>query len=250
MRQAARHVMRPVVRQLLWTGVIVATLSVTAACTKGDAPGANRATAVGKITATAAPAAGDTDLATRGKGFPSGYMAQFDHPDSKANDVSYSEKEPGRWEVKTGPAHILYSPRDSARGKYSVTATFEQLEAPAHPEAFGVFIGGSKLDQPDARKYTYFVVRGDGMYLVKVRDGANTRTVTDWTVNPAIPKQNAAGKGLYGIKVDVDGKTAKVSVNGAPVTTISGTNAPLGGTAGVRVNHNLHVIVTPVSIVQ
>lgn len=241
------------IRQVLWTGAVTsAACVVVAACGKSDvaASGASETSAVGKITANAVPASADPDVAARGRGLPNGYVAQFDQPNSKMTDVSYSAREPGRWEVTTGPAHILYSPKDSARGKYSASATFEQLAAPSHPEGFGVFIGGSNLDQPNARKYSYFIVRGDGKYLVKVRDGANTRTVTDWTANAAIPKQDAAGKALYGIKVDVNGKTANVSVNGAPVTTISATNAPLDGIAGVRINHNLHVIATPISIVR
>lgn len=242
---------RQTTRQLLWKGAGTAAACVAlAACGKGDtsANDATREPAAGKITANAASPAADSDVAARGKGLPNGYLAQFDQPNTKLTDVSYSAREPGRWEVTTGPAHILYSPTDSARGKYSASATFEQLAAPSHPEGFGVFVGGSNLDQPNARKYTYFIVRGDGKYLVKVRDGANTRTITDWTANAAIPKQDPAGKALYGIKVDVNGTTANISVNGAPVTTVAAANAPLNGIAGVRINHNLHVIATPVSI--
>jgi hypothetical protein len=203
----------------------------------------------GKIS-TAPPQTGaDSDRSAVGTGLPAGYNAEFDKADSKISDVSYSEREPGRWEVKTGPAHILYSPADTARNKYSVSATFEQLQAPSHPEAFGVFIGGSGLNGPKV-KYTYFIVRGDGMYMVKVRDGANTRTITDWTASAAIPKQDARGKALYGIKIDVRDGTASVSVNGAPITTIPTKDAPLNGVAGVRINHNLHLIVTPVSLIR
>jgi hypothetical protein len=236
------------IRQVLWTGIMGAAALAAVACSKGDA--ANSKPVPGTITATSTVTRPDTDVAAQGSGLPAGYLAQFDRANTNAADVSYSEKEPGRWEVKTGPAHILYSPNDTARGKYSVSATFEQLEAPMHPEAFGVFIGGSGLDQPTARKYTYFIVRGDGKYMVKVRDGANTRTVTEWTASPAVPKQDANGKGLYGIKVDVDGNTAKVSVNGSPVTTISGKDTPVDGIAGVRINHNLHLLVTPVSVTR
>ncbi len=203
--------------------------------------------APGKITATTA--APDTDVKSAGSALPAGYSAVFDHADAKPADVSYAQREPGRWEVKTGPAHILYSPNDTARGRYIATATFEQLEAPAHPEAFGIFVGGSNLNKPTI-SYTYFLVRGDGDYMVKTRAGANVRTITDWTAHPSIPKQDASGKALYGIKVESDGKTARVSVNGAPITTISSKQAPIEGIAGVRINHNLHVVVTPVTLVR
>ena len=232
-----------------FAAVALAAAVCVVGCNRSDRSSSS-APVAGTITAAAAqPASGDTDNVTKGISLPPGYMAQFDHADAKGSDASYREKEPGRWEVKTGPAHILYSPRDTAANKYSTSATFEQLEAPAHPEAFGVFVGGSNLNAPSAR-YTYFIVRGDGKYMVKVRDGANTRTVTDWTAHPSIPVQDASGKGLYGIRIDVSGKTANVSVNGVPITTITGKDVPLNGITGVRINHNLHLIVTPVSVIR
>ena len=203
----------------------------------------------GKISATVAAPVANSDSAASHPGLPSGYTAVFDHSEGSPSSVTYNEKETGRWEVTTGPAHILFSSRDTAANKYIVSATFEQLQAPSHPEAFGVFVGGTNLNTPKVR-YTYFLVRGDGKYAVKIRDGANTRILTDWTAQPAIPKQDAAGKGLYGVRVEVKAKTATVSVNGAPITTISGKDIPLNGITGVRINHNLHLIVTPVSVIR
>lgn len=237
------------IRFALTSAAALGAAVVVFGCSKGEPAASNSAPAAGKISVASAQTGADTDHAAAGTGLPAGYSAVFDHADAKSSDVSYVEKGPGKWEVKTGPAHVLYSPGDTAANKFIVSATFEQLEAPAHPEAFGVFIGGSNLSGPTV-KYTYFIVRGDGMYMVKVRDGANTRTITNWTASPAIPKQDAKGKGLYGIRVDVRDKVASVSVNGAPVTTIAGKDAPLNGITGVRINHNLHLIVTPVTVVR
>lgn len=225
---------------------------LVAGCRKGDS--SSSTPVAGTITATpaqpsAAASSSDSDHAVNGAGLPPGYVAQFDNATAKSTDASYSEKEPGRWEVKTGPAHILYAPKDTAANKYTVSATFEQLQAPSHPEAFGVFIGGTNLGASNA-KYTYFIVRGDGKYMVKVRDGASTRTVTDWTAAPGIPSQDASGKGLYGVRIDVGDRKASVSVNGVPITTISGKDIPMNGITGVRINHNLHLIVTPVSVIR
>lgn len=255
--------MRPNTRQVLRSSAtcatVLATLATAAgliACAGGGDAAANQKNAAsgapvnGQISASPPGNPADTDMAARGKGLPTGYVAQFDKASGGPGDASYTQRETGRWEVHTGGAHILYSPHDSVRGKYTASATFEQLEAPAHPEGFGVFVGGSNLDQPASQRYSYFLVRGDGKYLVKVRDGAGTHTITNWTENAAIPKQDGTGKGLYGIKVDVDGKSARVSVNGAPVTTITTSQGPLDGITGVRINHNLHVVVTPVTVVR
>lgn len=250
--------MRMGTERMTWrplTVAYVAALTITgallvavAACSRGDTSHASAPPVAGKISAGAARA--DTDVAAHGASFPTGYVAQLDRADASPGDIAYSQKEPGRWEVRTGPAHILYQPSDTAKGKYTASATFEQLEAPAHPEAFGIFIGGSALADPATRKYTYFIVRGDGKYSVKARNGADVRTITDWTASAAVPRQDSAGKGLYGIKVESDGKSARVSVNGAPVTTITSKDGPISGIAGVRVNHNLHLVVTPVAIVR
>jgi hypothetical protein len=249
MLQATRTRLAESIRITLVTVTVTGAAIGVLACSKGDGSGSNGAPAAGKITTSVPQAGADTDHAVAGASLPTGYSAVFDHANAKSADVSYSEREPGKWEVKTGPAHILFASKDTALNKYSVSATFEQLDAPAHPEAFGVFIGGSSLDTPTV-KYSYFIVRGDGKYMVKVRDGSKTRTITDWTASPAIPKQDAAGKGLYGLKIDVKDGAASVSVNGAPVTTLSGKDVPLNGIAGVRINHNLHLLVTPVSVIR
>lgn len=250
MRMTTEPTTHGILQRSARSAVLLACIATLGACSKGDTSTAGTPVA-GKISASAA--ARDTDVAAHGatgSTLPPGYTAQLDRAGASASDVAYTQREPGRWEVRTGPAHILYMPGDTAAGKYSASATFEQVEAPAHPEAFGIFIGGSALNDPATRKYTYFIVRGDGKYSVKARNGADVRTVTDWTASPAVPRQDAAGKALYGIKVESDGKTARVSVNGAPVTTITPKDGPIAGVVGVRVNHNLHLIVTPVSIIR
>jgi len=234
---------------------IIAMLGV-AACEKKDGP-SGRSTVPslpGRLSVVAggagSPGTADSDIAAKGNGLPEGYLAQTDLPNASIADASYQADSTRRWEVRTGPAHILYSLKDTTRKVYNVTATLEQLEKPAHPEAYGVFIGGSTLDVSAKRQYTYFLVRGDGKYMVKVRNGTRTRTVIDWTAHPAVPQEDTAGKAVYGIKIDVDGKTAKVSVNGKPVTTILSKSGPLEGVTGIRINHNLHLMVTPLSVVR
>jgi hypothetical protein len=88
-------------------------------------------------TAAAAAAAGtDQDIATGGQGVPAGYVGRTDRDNVNITDASYTPTG-NRWEVKTGPAHIIYAARDSATGSYTVSTTVEQMAAPAHPEAFG-----------------------------------------------------------------------------------------------------------------
>ena len=237
---------------------IAALVLLASACSPGeraDMAGADTAdamvaTAPGEVTDTASGAAGaaesDPDQATGGGGIPAGYRGRTDRPDARIEDVKYAMRD-GRWEVQTGPAHILYSDKNTASGTYTASATIEQLEAPKHPEAFGLFVGGQDLDGP-AQKYTYFLVRGGGEYLVKVRDGAGTKDVIKWQANDAIPKADASGKGTYRLAVQVGQDSVRFMVDDKQVGAVPKNAIPTDGVVGLRINHNLRVAATPVTV--
>ncbi len=216
----------------------------------GDTAGATVAAATGEMTdtasGTATAAESDPDQATGGGGVPAGYRGRTDRSDARIEDVKYAMRG-GRWEIQTGPAHILYSDKNTASGTYTASATIEQLEAPKHPEAFGLFIGGQDLEG-QGQRYTYFLVRGGGEYLVKVRDGAGTKDVIKWTANDAVTKADASGKARYTLAVRVGEDSVRFLVNGKQVGAAPKGAVPTDGVAGLRINHNLHVAATPVTI--
>lgn len=218
---------------------IVAFVLLAAACKPKDSSSSG---------ATASPAAnaGDTDKNVPGGSIPAGYIARTDRRNVPISGARYLASGNG-WDVTTGPAHILYAPKDSAKSHYTASATFEQLDAPAHPEAFGIFFGGIHLDQP-TQAYMYFEVRGTGEMLVKLRDGASTRDTISWAHNPNVPKQDAAGKATYNLAVSVSPDSVRFIVNDKQVAALANTNLQSDGVAGIRVNHNLHLRVTPIAI--
>lgn len=228
----------------LWT---ISALALLAACSKGDQAQTTTDTAAGAAATTPA-ANSDPDNQTGGGGVPAGYVGKVDRPDAKIADASYTASGSG-WEVKTGPAHILYAAKDTGSGVYGATATIEQLAAPTHPEAFGIFIGGTNLDQPSQR-YTYFLVRGGGEYLVKVRDGAQTRDVITWAASPNVPKADANGRASYKLTAHVAADTVHFLVNDKLVGAVPKGNLPTNGVAGLRINHNLNVKTSGVSITK
>jgi hypothetical protein len=216
----------------------------------GSGDSATQATAAPAPSATpaAAPsgASADPDQTVAGSGVPAGFTGRTDEAGSPISGAKYTAAPNGAWEVRTGPAHILYSPSLVAHTNYTVTAKFGQLEAPHHPEAYGIFIGGQQLDGPGQR-YTYFLVRGDGEFTVKVRDGDDARTVIPFTPNPSIPPADASGKASYTLRVAVTDRV-RFYVNGQMTATLDAKSVPTDGIAGVRINHNLHVIVTPAAL--
>jgi hypothetical protein len=238
----------------LW---VLGALVAVSACAKGTSDGESADT----LAAAKAAAPADTgmkmdsgmkmdaDKSVAGTGVPAGYTGVTDNSGAKIADAKYTTTG-STWEIQTGPAHITFAAKDSASGMYSANATFQQLEKPRHPEAYGVFIGGSNLTDHAKQKYGYFEVRGTGEYLVKVRDGDNTTTVMDWTASPNVPKEDASGKATYRITVHVAADTVHFVVNDKLVAATPKSGFPAVGIAGIRVNHNLHVSVTPLTIAK
>jgi hypothetical protein len=229
-----------------------ALLAACAACGGGAADGA----ADGADSARAGDSAADAADPTRvpaadagGAGVPAGFLGRTDRPSQALADVRYAPRDGGAWEVTTGPAHILWAAGDTATGRYAARARFTQLEAPSHPEAFGLLVGGRDLEG-EAQRYTYFVVRGTGEYLVRVREGAATRDVRGWTAAPALAKQDAEGRASYDLAVRVDQDSTRFLVGETPVFAVAAGAVPTDGVAGVRVNHNLHLELRPVAITR
>ena len=140
----------------------------------------------------------------------------------------------------TGPAGIYYKPADKGAGAYETHATFTQMEPAAHPEAYGLFIGGANLDAA-GQKYTYFIVRQDGKYMIKRRAGADTPTVVDWTDSAAIKKPDSSGKMSNTLAIEVGKDKVRFLVNGTEVTSVDAAKVDTAGTPGLRVNHNLNL---------
>ncbi len=143
------------------------------------------------------------------------------------------------YHITLGPRTILYREADAASGSYTVTASFTQTEGPRHAEAYGLILGGSNL-QDDDQRYSYFLIRGNGQFLVKNRDGSNTSPVSGpWTTHAAIQPQDETGKCSNTLSVEVGDSQVRFLVNGEEVYAGSIDQFQTEGIAGIRVNHNL-----------
>jgi hypothetical protein len=146
-----------------------------------------------------------------------------------------------------GPAAIYWNPANTMSGNYTVTGTFTQTKAPTHPEAYGLILAGKDLETPN-QGYLYFLVRGDGKYLINHRANDSTvHKIVDWTANDAVKAADANGKATNKLSVVVGADKVTFLVNGTEVASRpravfagpdgSGTT----GIAGLRINHNLDV---------
>lgn len=199
-------------------------------------------------TAAAAHVPADPDRAVQGSGIPSGFTAITDDTTAQITNARYVTTA-GSWEVTTGPAHIVFAAKDTAHGAYTASTSFTQLEAPRHPEGYGIFVGGSDLASRN-RAYTYFLVRGNGEFLVKSRAGAKTTDVLAWRPSPAVPKADSSGKATYRLAVRVDADSVHFLVNDQQVAALKAGTVATDGVAGLRINHNLHVTATPIAIAR
>jgi len=149
-----------------------------------------------------------------------------------------------------GPAAIYWRDRDTISSNYHVVAKMAQMKNPAHPEAFGIFIGGKNLAD-SGQTYTYFLVRPiDGMYSIRRRVSYMTRptAVVEWTASDAVTKADSSGRAMNELSIQVQGGKAKFMVNGKEVYTGDAANLDVNGIVGYRVNHNLDVHLGPLGI--
>jgi hypothetical protein len=186
----------------------------------------------------------DADKQTGGGKLPAGWSARKDRP--TAPDAKVVVMGTGV-HVTSGAAAIYWREKDKVTVPFTASATFTQTKAPSHPEAYGLFFMGSKLDSPE-QSYAYVLVRGDGKVLVKHRAGAEVHTVMDWTEHSAVHKQDANGKATNTVSVAASADSTRMMVNGMQVAAIGNGYGTAAGVVGVRVNHNLDVHIDDFSV--
>lgn len=203
---------------------------------------APRDAASGQASGKRQPAPGDADQAVAGGGvLPEGWSWRTDREAPVAN-VKFAAMG-GGYHVTVGPAVILWREADRVNGRFHTLATFTQTKPSAHAEGFGLFFGGQALNG-EGEKYTYFLVRQDGKFLIKARTGKETKNITDgWVDHAAVAKSGADGKATNKLEIDGKGKADKVRffVNGQVVHEMDGKDVDINGIVGLRVNHNLDV---------
>ncbi|HET7233142.1 MAG TPA: hypothetical protein VFJ16_24240 [Longimicrobium sp.] len=151
---------------------------------------------------------------------------------------------PDSLSVETGPHTILWPAGEHELAPpYTIRASFEKRRGRLH-EGYGILFGGSGLQGPEAGQvYSYFLVRGDGSFLVKRRQGAETPVVRDWTQHPAIRRDVDETGRPNRLEVAVSDTVAVFRVNGTEVARVPTAELSVRGLAGVRTAHECLLLV-------
>lgn len=144
--------------------------------------------------------------------------------------------------IQTGPHAVVW--RDDApelQPPYTVIATLEKKSGRMH-EGIGLIFGARQTDGPEeTHRYAYFLTRGDGSFLIKKREGAETPVLKDWTTHPAI-QRDADGAGRPNeLEVRAGTDVVVFLVNGTEVARLPAAEFQLGGRAGLRVAHDVQL---------
>jgi hypothetical protein len=168
-----------------------------------------------------------------------GWWARVDAPADVKQPMKFVPMGAGI-HATTGPNAIFWDPQQEASGQYTVKATFTLNKPASHPVAYGLFIGGTDLSE-NSQRYTYFLIRQDGKFLLKKRNGAATSNVAgDWMDHAAIVKPDS-GKAANELSIRVAKDAVTFLVNGMEVAKQPASAVDTNGVAGLRIGHGLDV---------
>ena len=186
---------------------------------------------------------------------PKGWRLRIDRSTSasdpdKAGTIKFVSMGSG-FHATTPQAAVFWNPANTASGTYSLKGTFTLMKPSDHVNYYGLIFGGSDLEGA-AQNYLYFMVAQDGAWLVKRRDGEQTREVSEKTPSNAVKKPDAGGKSTNALEVRVRPDKIEYVVNGTVVDTTprTGPTAKTDGLYGIRVNHLLDVQVDGLAVAK
>ena len=203
------------------------------------------ATAAVALAALAAPIVGD---AQEGGNEAPGWETRLDRGTDVASVLHFRPMGDGVHATTSGRGFaIFWQPDSMAKGNFSISATFTQVQRSGHANAYGMFWGGSDLSGP-GQQYSYFMLRQGGEFLIKKRMGDDLPTLVDWTAHDAIDDLDANGSSTNTLAVEAGADTVRFLVNGTEVATQPRSAVDTDGTTGLRVTHLLDVHISDLNL--
>ncbi|MEP6945210.1 MAG: hypothetical protein ABJA02_04780 [Acidobacteriota bacterium] len=187
-----------------------------------------------------------------------GWTGQIDDKEAKAGMTLASAKlemQGKELHVTTGPAVTYWNPKNTAKGDYTVSATFlesKYMGLNDHPHPYGIMIAGNDLGTA-TESYIYCSAYGNGTFIVRGM-GPKPFQVSQRapTADPAINKAAGVGQPVTQlIAMTVKGDKVTCSINNKVVGTYDrsavvgeGKLKSLDGTYGIRFAHNTDATVS------
>lgn len=179
---------------------------------------------------------------------PAGWRIRYDRPNAVDSTLVFVDMAPG-WHITTGPSALLWHPDSAARGDFRLESEIFLFPGD-RAEGVGVVVGGQALDSASQR-YTYFLVRKDGKFSVRRRDGAQASDLVPWTAHAAVTPQDKPDANARNVlAVDARGDSVAFLVNGQEVARLPRATVSPDGIVGLRVNHRLNVHVASLKVTR
>jgi len=190
-----------------------------------------------------------------------GWMGRID-PKEMSGGAKLSEAKLGKdgdaLHVTTGPAVAYWNPENTARGNYTVKATFKEaryMNLNTHPHPYGIFIAGNDMGT-DQQSYLYCAAYGNGTFIVRGFGPAPFQMNGRSTASTAVNRAGGPGEPVtQEIAVSVKDNKVQCSINGTVVATydksalvVPGKLKSTDGVYGIRFAHNTEAVVTGLSM--
>jgi hypothetical protein len=157
-------------------------------------------------------------------------------------------------QVTTGPAVTYWNPKNTAKGDYTVKATFYEpkyMSLNNHPHPYGIVIAGNDLGS-DQQSYLYCAAYGNGKFIVRGFGPEPFQMNGRGAEDPAVNKAAGVGQPVtQEIAVSVKGDKVECSINNKVVASYDKSSlvAPgklksTDGIYGIRFAHNTEATVT------
>ena len=156
--------------------------------------------------------------------------------------------------VTTGPAVTYWNPKNTAKGDYTVKATFTELKYMSlnnHPHPYGVMIAGNDLGT-DQQSYLYCAAYGNGKFIVRGFGPEPFQMNGKGAEDPAVNKAAGVGQPVtQEIAISVKGDKVECAINNKVVASYdksalvtAGKLKSTDGIYGIRFAHNTDATVT------
>lgn len=180
---------------------------------------------------------------------PADWRVRFDRANVPDSAMKIDQMGPG-WHFYTAGngSGIAWRSSQTATGNFRVEAQTFLFPTRGHRDGYGLLLGGRNLEAEN-QEYTYFLVRGDGQYLIKHRAGTETHDIVPWTAHAAIPRLDTTNVRVN-LVAEAAADSVRFSVNGQQVHALPRARAAVDGIVGLRVNHGLSVHVSAVTVTR